>query len=75
MRECHLIDLLVDVLRYPFNKDFIDIFNLTPNSPVTKICQLVYRLLKHCVNDNVVNKSYIGKWIDLFFFEALLATD
>ena len=75
MRECHLIDLLVDCLRYPFNKDFYDINSLTQKAPLTRICQLAYLLLKNCVKDNVINKSYVGKWIDLFFFEALLATD
>lgn len=75
MRECRFIDLLIDCLRYPFSDDLYLIHELTSKTPITRIARLVYRLLKHCVVDNLQNKSYVGQWMNLFFTQAMLTTD
>jgi len=48
---------------------------LTNKSPITRICRLIYRLLKHCVVDSPVNKKYVGKQINLFFRQDMLTTN
>ena len=67
LRECRFIDLLIDCLRYPFNDKLFVFDELTGKHPITRICQLIYRLLKHCVTENSVNKKYVGTQINLFF--------
>ena len=55
LREIKIIDLLVDIIIYPFESDTDDekplyeLEELTQRSPMTKVCQLIFRLLKHCV--------------------------
>lgn len=42
---------------------------------MTKVCQLIYRLLKHCVKDNDFNKFYVAQWISHFFYQSMMTTD
>ncbi len=67
MRETRVIDLLVDLLFYPFSEKFYNFADLTQRTPITRICQLVYRLLKHCVKDYNYNKFYVAQYIELYF--------
>jgi len=62
LRELKVIELLVDILIYPFEGDDapFDMNKLTMKSPMTRICQLIYRLLKHCAKDNEYNKFYVA---------------
>lgn len=60
LRETRVIDLLVDILFYPFSDKFYNFADLTQRTPITRICQLVYRLLKHCVKDYNYNKFYVA---------------
>lgn len=61
MRELKIIDLLMDILIYPFEgENQFDISKLTQRSPIVRICQLIYRLLKHCAKDNEFNKFYVA---------------
>jgi len=75
MRECRLIDLVIDCLVYPFETKMYNIDELTMKHPITRICRLVYRLLKHCVKDCSLNKNYVAQWIDLFFRQAMMTTE
>lgn len=52
MRECRFIDLLIDCLIYPFSDGLYKYEDLTQQHPITKICRLIYRLLKFSVQDN-----------------------
>lgn len=67
MRECRFIDILIDCLIYPFANGLYKYEDLTLQHPITKICRLVYRLLKLSVKENSMNKNYVAQWIDLFF--------
>jgi hypothetical protein len=49
--------------------------NLTQKSPMTRICQLIYRLLKHCVKENEFNKFYVAQWISHFFHQSMMCTE
>ena len=75
MRECRYIDLLIDCLVYPFVEKLYEIKDLSAKHPITKICKLIYRLLKHCVKDNSMNKNYVAQWINLFFTQAMKTTE
>ena len=75
MRECRFIDLIIDCLVFPFMFGFCKINELTCLHPVTLICKLCYRLLKHCVQANKSNKNYVAQWIDLFFTQAMITTE
>ena len=75
MRECRYIDLLIDCLVNPFVEKLYKIEDLSQKHPITKICKLIYRLLKHCVKDNSMNKNYVAQWINLFFTHAMKTTE
>jgi inositol 1,4,5-triphosphate receptor type 1 len=75
MRETRAIDLLVDMLQYPFQDKLYSFSDLTQKHPITRICQLVYRLLKHCVKDYNYNKFYVAQFIELYFNQAMTATE
>jgi len=66
LREIKIIDLLVDIIIYPFESDSEDekplyeLEELTQRSPMAKVCQLIFRLLKHCVQENEFNKFYVA---------------
>lgn len=75
MRETRVIDLLVDMLYYPFSEKLYNFADLTQRHPITKTCQLVYRLLKHCVKDYNYNKFYVAQYIELYFNQAMTATE
>ena len=75
MRECRLIDILIDCLIFPFANGLYKYEDLTQQHPITKICRLVYRLLKLSVKENSINKNYVAQWIDLFFTQAMICTD
>jgi len=38
---------------------------------MTKVCKLVYRLLKHIVKDNNFNKHYVAQWFSYFADQTL----
>ena len=75
MRETRIIDLLIDILVYPFSDELYKFAELTQRHPITRICQLVYRLLKHCVKDYNYNKFYVAQFIELYFNQAMTATE
>ena len=75
LREIRIIDLLIDFLHYPFSEKRFNILELTQRHPITRICQLVYRLLKHCVKDYNLNKFYVAQYIELYINQALTATE
>lgn len=81
LREIKIIDLIVDIIIYPFEspdgeqKPLYELEELTQRSPMTKVCQLIYRLLKHCVKDNNFNKFYVAQWISHFFYQSMMTTD
>ena len=75
MRETRVIDLLIDMLYYPFSDELYHFSELTQRHPITRICQLVYRLLKHCVKDYNYNKFYVAQYIELYFNQAMTATE
>ena len=62
MRELKVIDLLVDILIYPFEGEdpFYDLNSLTQESFIVKICQLTLRTIKHFIKDNDFNKFYVA---------------
>lgn len=60
LRETRVLDLLIDMLHYPFAEGPYNFEELTQRHPVTRICQLVYRLLKHSVKDYNYNKFYVA---------------
>jgi len=77
LREIKVIDLLIDILIYPFEGEnsFLDLSQLTQRSPMTRVCQLIYRLIKHYVKDNEFNKFYAAQWISHFFHQNMMTTD
>lgn len=75
LRETRLIDLLIDCLIFPFEAQMVEYDDLTGQSPITLINRLVYRILKHAVRENDVNKDYVAQWIDLFFKQAMTTTE
>lgn len=75
IRETRLLDLLIDCLIFPFETGLYEYPDLTQQHPITRICQLVYRVLLHSVKDNDINKNYVAQWIDLFFKQAMITNE
>ena len=76
MRELKVIDILMDILIYPFEGPYkFDIHTLTQKSPIVAICKLIYRILKHCSKDNEDNKFYVAQWISHFFDQSMITDD
>ena len=48
--------------------------DLTQKSPMTRVCQLIYRLIKHCVAENDFNKFYAAQWISHYFHQSMMTT-
>ena len=71
MRELKIIELIIDILYYPFYKDFYKLADLKQEMHVTKICRLAYTLLKLIVKDNYNNELYASQWIELYFDQAM----
>jgi len=76
-RELKVIDLLVDILIYVFEGPTApyDLQKITQKSPITRICQLIYRILKMCAKDNEINKFYVAQWISHFFDQSMNTMD
>lgn len=60
MRETRLVDLLIDCLIYHFETNMFNYDELSSSHAITRICQLIYRILKHTVKDNNQNKNYVA---------------
>jgi len=67
MRETRVVDLFVDMIYCPFQDKLYNFDELTQKHPITRICQLAYRLLKHCVKEYNYSKFYVAQYIDFYF--------
>lgn len=67
IRELQLIDVVIQILYYPFNGGNYRIKELKRGDNVTMICRTAYFLLKFIVKDNRINELYASQWILLFF--------
>lgn len=69
LRELKVIDLLIDIIIIPFEGEnaVFDLSVLNQRSPIVRICQLIYRILKLCSKDHPHNKFYVAQWISHFF--------
>ena len=75
LREMHFAEVLVDILFYPFANELYLLKDIDQNSPITRICQLSYRMLKHITKNYKQNEMYISQWMDLFFDQAMKTGD
>ena len=66
-----MVEILCDMLWSPFESELFDIKQLLHTDPMTKICWLIYRILKHLVIDNRLNEEYQAQWLGLFFEQAM----
>ena len=69
LRELKVIDLLIDIIIYPFEGQnaIFNLDKLTGKSPMIRICKLIYKILKYSARDNELNKFYVAQWISHFF--------
>lgn len=71
MRELKVIEILCDALYYPFAQNMFSLQTLANVPPLSRVCGLIYRLLKHIVQDYRANEEYTAQWIELFFDHAM----
>eukprot|EP00347_Sterkiella_histriomuscorum_P021853 403332539 len=71
VRELYLIELIVQILYYPFATGAHNLDDITVNDQITKICTLAYVLLKNAVGGYEINEMYASQWINLFFMQAM----
>ena len=65
------MEVLADILHYPFATKALDLQTIPVGSAFHKICVLCYRLVKHVAKDYRVNELYAAQWIDLYFAHAM----
>jgi hypothetical protein len=70
-RELYLIEMLVQILYYPFSTGAYNMDKLRQDEDITRICQLSYDLLKFAVGGYELNEMYASQWINLFFLQAM----
>jgi hypothetical protein len=77
VRELKIIDLFIDILIYPFDglRAPFNIARLTQESPIVRICQLIYKFLKLSAKDNPLNKFYVAQWIPHFFDQVMITNE
>lgn len=71
MRELYLVEMIVQILYYPFATGKWELAKLTQSDHITKVCQMAYVLLKNAVGGYTVNEMYASQWISLFFMQAM----
>ena len=67
LRELHAIEILCDMLYYPFKLGLYRLHDLNQTHIMTRICWLIYRVLKHAVLGYRINEFYVAQWLGLFF--------
>lgn len=78
MREQRLAELLVEVLKAPFEGDEqapYDLAELEQGHPIIEIGQLSYRLLHHMSKDYERNELYLAPYIDFFIDQSCKTGD
>ena len=75
MRELKVVEVLADALYYPFAEGMFSLVRLAEVPPLSRVCGLIYRLLKHIVQDYRLNEEYVAQWIELFFDHAMNTGD
>lgn len=72
MRDMRMLELLTDLLYYPFHHQLYDCKDLsTCPSEILKIFQLTYRLIKFSICEYRPNEIYCSQWIELFMNQAM----
>ena len=71
IRELKLIEVLCDMLYYPFINNFISLEVLVDYPNLSQVWGLINRLLKHIVQDYRLNEEYVAQWIELFFNQLM----
>lgn len=71
MRELKIIEILCDALYYPFATKMFTLENLGHVQTLSRVCGLLYKLIKHIVQDSRENEEYAAQWIELFFDHAV----
>lgn len=74
IRELKVVDVIADILFYPFKNKLYSFNDLTQQDLLTQICQQCYIFLKFAVSDNRINELYASQWIELYFDHAMRAT-
>jgi len=76
LKDMRMIELLTDILFWPFRNGICDIKNMHHMDPeLMKIFQLSYRLIKHGIKEYRPNEIYASQWIDLFMKQTMLTND
>ena len=75
MRELKVVEVLADALFYPFSERMFSLEKLVDVPPLSRVCGLIYRLLKHIVQDYRLNEEYVSQWIELFFDHTMNTGD
>ena len=73
-KDIKLIEILVDLLYFPFKTKIYDLNDLTViPEDLIKIFILSYRLIKFSIKEYRPNELYASQWLGLFMVQTLLA--
>ena len=74
MKDMFVIDMLTDILYYPFELGLCDLSDIN-NEHMLQIFQLSYRLIKFAIRNCPQNEVYAAQWLELFIHQTLSTSE
>jgi hypothetical protein len=71
IKDFKLIDLLTDIIHYPFSNGAIQFESVQKTPEIHKIMQMSYRLIKHIINEYRPNEFYASQWLNVFMDHSI----
>ena len=72
LKDMRLIEVLTDILFYPFALEIYQLNNI-PNELMVHIFRLSYKLIKHTIREYRPNELYASQWLDLFIHQSIFS--
>lgn len=71
LREMKIIDILVDILYFPFKSNLFTLTQLTSLDPMTNMLANVYTTIRFTIQEYRPNELYASQWLELFMDQAI----
>lgn len=71
LREMKIIDILVDILYFPFKSGLFKLTDMTTLDPMTNMLANVYTTIRFTIQEYRPNELYASQWLELFMDQAI----
>ena len=72
LKDMKLIEVLIDILFYPFALGIYRMDTIT-NPLMIQVFQLSNKLIKHTIREYRPNELYASQWLDLFIYQSMFS--